>query len=78
MIVKLVLLCILVGGFASPALAKKGSGGEHNVKGHVTKKGTYIAPHKKTNPNSTERDNWTSKPNVNPHTGSAGTKEPQK
>jgi hypothetical protein len=52
-----------------------GSGGSHTVKGHVKKDGTYVQPHHATNPNNTQKDNWTSKPNVNPYTGKQGTKE---
>lgn len=76
--VKIVLLSLLFGCLASPVFAKKASGSSHGVKGHVTKNGTYVAPHQKTNPNNTQRDNWTSKPNINPTTGKAGTKEPTK
>jgi hypothetical protein len=75
---KLVLLCLIIGSLASPVFAKKASGGSHSVKGYVKKDGTYVAPHKQTNPNSTQRDNWASKPNINPYTGKAGAKEPQK
>ena len=52
--------------------------GSHGVKGYIKKDGTYVAPHQQTNPNKTQRDNWSSKPNVNPYTGKEGTKEPQK
>ena len=62
----------------TPAFATNSSGGTHSVKGHTTKNGTYIAPHQQTNPNGTQRDNWSSKPNVNPYTGKAGTIEPKK
>ena len=58
-----------------PAMAK---GGSHAVKGHVTKDGTYVAPHHATNPNATKTDNYSSKPNVNPYTGKAGTVDPLK
>ena len=75
---KLILFCIVVGAAASPVFATKAGGGSHSVKGHVTKNGTYVAPHQKTSPNNTQRDNWSSKPNANPYTGKAGTKEPQK
>ena len=56
----------------------KSSGGSHAVSGHVRKDGTYVQPHHATNPNSTQKDNYSSKPNVNPYTGKEGTKEPQK
>lgn len=54
------------------------SSGSHSVSGHVTKDGTYVAPHQATNPNSTKYDNWSSKGNVNPYTGKEGTKDPSK
>ena len=48
------------------------------VSGHVTKSGTYVAPSYRTTPNKTKVDNWSSKPNVNPYSGKAGTKDPYK
>lgn len=47
-----------------------------HVSAHVTKTGTYVAPSYRTAPNRTKVDNWSSKPNVNPYTGKAGTKDP--
>lgn len=64
-----------------PVQAKKSSGlsstdgGSHSVRGHVRKDGTYVQPHRATNQNGTQRDNWSSKPNVNPYTGKPGEKE---
>jgi hypothetical protein len=69
----LIAMVMLLAGGA--VLAK---GGSHSVKGHVTKDGTYVAPHQQTNPNATKADNWSSKPNVNPYTGKAGTVDPLK
>lgn len=68
---------ILVGAFL--ALAAFGSveaRGSHAVRAYVKKDGTVVAAHRQTNPNSTQRDNWSAKGNVNPITGKAGTKEP--
>ena len=45
-------------------------------KGHVTKTGTYVQPHHQTAPNKTKSDNYSTKGNVNPHTGKPGTKSP--
>jgi len=50
----------------------------HGVKGYIKKDGKYVAPHRQTNSNSTQKDNWSSKPNVNPYTGKQGTKEAEK
>lgn len=82
------LLIFLISIFlTSPVLAKKSSSGSYkshgsssttNVHGYTKKNGTYVAPHKRTSPNGTQRDNWTSKPNQNPYTGRDGTKEPQR
>jgi hypothetical protein len=47
-----------------------------NVKGYTKKDGTYVAPHHRSDPNRTQRDNYVSKPNVNPYNGKKGTKEP--
>ena len=56
----------------TPALAQS----SHSVRGYTRKDGTYVAPHRATNPNSTMMDNWSTKGNVNPDTGKAGTKDP--
>lgn len=52
------------------------SGDSHTVRGHYTKDGTYVQPHHATNPDGTKTNNWSTKGNVNPHTGKEGTKEP--
>ncbi len=52
--------------------------GDHNVQGYTKKDGTYVPPHHATNPNTTKRDNYSSKGNVNPYTGKPGTINPDK
>lgn len=64
----------VVAAFAAAGAAE--AGGSHRVRGYVKSNGTYVAPARATNPNRTKVDNWTSKPNVNPYTGKAGTKDP--
>jgi len=44
------------------------------VEGHYRSDGTYVKPHYRSDPNSNFHDNWSTKPNVNPHTGKVGTK----
>lgn len=61
--------------FLSPATFAKDS---HSVKGHVKKDGTYVAPHRSTNPDKTQKNNYSTKGNVNPYTGKKGTKEAKK
>ncbi len=48
-----------------------------SVRGHVTKQGKYISPNHRTSPDHSKFNNWSSKGNVNPYTGKAGTKNPQ-
>ena len=50
--------------------------GSTSVKGYTKKSGTYVAPHQRTAPNETKSDNYSTKGNVNPHTGKKGTKKP--
>lgn len=45
------------------------------IKTTITKKGTVIQSHLRT-AKCEETDNWSSKPNVNPYTGKAGTRDP--
>lgn len=45
------------------------------VRGSVNRKtGTYKAPYRRTVPNSTQKDNYSTKGNQNPWTGKRGTK----
>ena len=62
----------------SPYAGNQGSSNTTSVHGYTKKDGTYVASHQRTASNRTQRDNWSSKPNVNPYTGKEGTKEPQK
>jgi hypothetical protein len=64
----LIAACVL----SLSAIAK---GGSHSVKGHTTKNGTYVAPHRSTNPDGAKSNNWTQKGNANPYTGKEGTKQ---
>jgi len=62
---------ICMAALAAPVLAK-------TTRGYIKKDGTYVAPHQRSAPNGTQRDNWGSKGNVNPYTGKEGTREPKK
>ncbi|MBN8681179.1 MAG: hypothetical protein J0L99_00930 [Chitinophagales bacterium] len=48
----------------------------HKVQGHYRKDGTYVKPHYRTDPNSTNRDNYSTKGNINPFTFEPGTIPP--
>ncbi len=64
--------CANVLCFGSAAIAA----GDHYVHGHVTRNGTFVAPHFQTNPNSTRQDNFSTRGNSNPYTGKRGTRNP--
>jgi hypothetical protein len=72
--------CILMAtGAAEARKSSSGSGtGSKNsstsVKGYTKKNGKYVAPSKRSTPDSTTRNNWSTKPNTNPYTGKQGTK----
>jgi hypothetical protein len=44
----------------------------HSRSGYVNRQGTYVAPHRATNPNSTRRDNYDARGNYNPYNGRTG------
>lgn len=47
-----------------------------HVDSYTTKRGSYVASHYRTAADHTKINNWSSKPNMNPYTGQAGTKDP--
>jgi hypothetical protein len=58
---------------STPSSGTGASSSSRSVKGYTTKKGTYVAPHKRSAPDRTQRNNYTTKGNTNPYTGKAGT-----
>lgn len=44
------------------------------VSGYMKSNGTYVQPHYRSVPNNTVYDNYSTKGNINPYTGSVGTK----
>lgn len=81
-----VALCaIAVLATTAPAFARGGhhggyssnsSPGVHTVHSYVRANGTFVHSYHATNPNSTRNDNFSTKGNINPYTGKAGTKPP--
>lgn len=63
------IIALLVSATALPVFAGQ-------VKGYVRKDGTYVAPHMRSNPNSTKLDNYGTQGNVNPYTGRQGSANP--
>lgn len=46
------------------------------VRPHIRNNGTFVMPHFRTSPNATIKDNWSTRPNINPFTGKGGTRNP--
>jgi hypothetical protein len=49
---------------------------DHYVRGYTSRSGTFVMPHRQTNPNGTKLDNWSTTGNVNPYNGTRGTRRP--
>jgi hypothetical protein len=65
-------------GYGSPPTYGTGSNPSSNsVEGYTTNRGTYVAPHQQTSPNSTQYDNYGAKGNYNPYNGQTGTRPPK-
>ncbi|MGL5336022.1 MAG: hypothetical protein ACRC9R_07750 [Enterovibrio sp.] len=58
--------------------AKKSSSGDVYVPAYTKSNGTRVSGHYRSGPTSTQRDNWSTQGNTNPHTGKAGTKKAYK
>ncbi len=65
------------GGGHSSSSGTGSSSSSHSVEGYTTNRGTYVAPYHATNPNATQRDNYSATGNVNPYTGAVGSRAPQ-
>jgi len=61
-----VLVIICVTSFAANA--------DVYVRGYSRDNGTYVQPHYRSNPDGDRSNNWSTYPNVNPHTGQIGTR----
>lgn len=64
---------ILFGVAALVLLASTAFAKDVYVHGYSQQDGTYVQPHYRTAPDSTARNNYSTYPNVNPHTGDVGT-----
>ena len=64
-----ILIAALVGSAGANAAG-------HYVSPHMRSNGTYVQGHMQTAPNSTRLDNYSTRGNVNPYTGQAGTVSP--
>jgi hypothetical protein len=48
---------------------------QSHVRSYVKKNGTYVQQHHRTSPDHTQRNNYSTKGNVNPYTGKPGAKK---
>ncbi|MGI4953222.1 MAG: hypothetical protein ACRYGM_15570 [Janthinobacterium lividum] len=49
----------------------------HMTQGYERNSGTYVAPHMQTSPNATQMDNYGTRGNINPYTGTTGARSPR-
>lgn len=71
---------LLLATTAAQAQYLSGTGSNPNThasSGYTTSRGTYVQPYVATNPNSTQRDNFSATGNVNPYTGAIGHRTPR-
>ena len=47
---------------------------DQSVRGYVRSSGTYVAPHYRSKADGNFRNNYSTRPNVNPYTGRIGTR----
>ncbi len=80
------IAAVALGALASPAAAQYGTSQNYGTgytnpqsnqsRGYIKRDGGYVAPHQRTNPNSTRSDNYSTQGNTNPWTGKQGTRNP--
>jgi hypothetical protein len=63
------VLCLTLAGLGS-------AHAQVAVGGYYRNNGTYVEPHHRSAPNSSAYDNYSTKGNVNPYTGKAGSESP--
>jgi len=63
-------LTLGLGAFVQDAEAKS-----TRIRSHITKRGSYVGSHRRTTPNRSRLDNWSTKGNINPYTGKKGTRK---
>lgn len=57
-------------------IAPVAANAQTRVRGYYRSDGTYVQPHYRSSPNNTTSDNYSTRGNVNPYTGQAGTRDP--
>src|SRR5215213_726828 len=64
------------GGYGSGGYGTGSNPNSHSTDSYTTNQGIYVQPHQSTNPNGTQYDNYGTRGNQNPHTGTFGTRTP--
>jgi hypothetical protein len=65
------------GTYGNSGLSGTGSNpNSHSVQPHFNSNGSYTQGHQATNPNNTQLDNYGTRGNLNPYTGTYGTRSP--
>lgn len=75
---KLIVLLLSVSIILVASISETHAKSSSRVRGYTKKSGTYVAPHRKTNPDKSRFNNYGTKGNYNPYTGKKGTKDPFK
>lgn len=65
---------ILLAGLALVFFSVDSMARDRNVRGYVKRDGTYVNPYSRTESNDTSNDNYSTRGNQNPYTGTYGTK----
>lgn len=66
---------VLVGAVVSLAAGAASAQGVYH-QGYLRNDGTYVQPYSQSAPDRSYNNNWSTSPNVNPHTGQMGTRMP--
>jgi opacity protein-like surface antigen len=61
-----VLVVVCISSLAAEAAVR--------VRGYSRSNGTYVQPHYRSNPDGNFYNNWSTYPNINPYTGTTGTR----
>jgi hypothetical protein len=64
-------------GYGGYGYGTGSSSQSHQNSGYYNSRGTYVQPHRQTNPNGTQYDNYNSRGNYNPYSGRYGTRTPK-
>jgi len=62
----------------SPSTGTGSKSSSTTVRGYTTRKGTHVNPYHRSTPDGTQKNNYSTKGNVNPYSGKPGTKEATK